>query len=938
MIPLFSCCRAALLALLCTASLASHAVIDSKAARYYEDALGRFDKHDMQGAIIQLKNALQIDKNMLSVQMLLGKALLANGEAATAEIALNEALRLGVNRAEVVVPLARAFMAQGKQKMLLEQPQFNPAGLPQDTQVQLLVLRASAASDTGDVRAAMRNIEDARLVDPRSADVWLAEVPIRIRERKYREANDALAKALTLAPNAVEVIYQKAALLHVQGDLNSALAAYTQALQLNPNHLEARIARAGLLVDFDRRVDAAKDLAEVQRLSPREPRAAYLRALLAEKEGNTKAAMSALQEVTTLIDPVPLEYIRYRPQLMMLNGLAHYGLNEREKARPYLEAFQRAQGATTVSKLLAQIYFADGNVDRAIETLEGYTRAIPGDTQARVLLASAHMSQGHNSKAIALMQEALRSKDTPEVRTALGMGLMASGQSSNAIAQLENVLKTNPAQKMARAALAGLYLRSGQNAKAATIAHSLVQQYPGNAGFQNLLGMALAQTGNLPGAAAAFEVSAKTDPALLPPRLNLARLDIASNAFDAAAVRLAAILKTNEKNVEVLMEMANLADHRGASDEAARWLIKADDFSGLHDTGPGLALVQMYLRKGQVAAAVDAARRLSIKAPEDLAVLLATARTLLANADQTGARSALAAATRVAEFNAAQQVEIALLQMSANNLSGAAYSLDKALSTNPSYLPAQALKAEVLSGQGDLNKADQLTRQILDQAPKRAVGYSLQGDIALARGQKTAAVDAYRRAHQTEPSGDTLVRLFGVLSAQDGGKAALQLAEQWTKSHPQDVPVRRATADFYARSSNFAAARSAYEALLQIVPGDPAALNNLANVLLRLKDPSAVAMAEQAWAKNSGNAGTTDTLGWTLFQLGGNSQFDRALQLLRDARLREPGNPSIRYHLAVVLAQLGRVREAREEVEAALKIGPGFESFSDAQSLLQRLR
>lgn len=930
--------RATLLAVLCATSFTSHAVTDSKAARYYEDALGRFEKRDMPGAIIQLKNALQIDKNMLPVQVLLGKALLANGEAATAEIALNEALRLGVSRAEVVLPLAQSFIAQGKQKMVLEQPQFNPAGLPQDTQVQLLVLRATAASDTGDVRAAMRNLEDARLVDPRSVDAWLAEVPIRIRERKFREANDAVGRALALAPNAAEVFYQKAAILHVQGDLKGALAAYTQALQINPKHVEARVARAGLLIDLGNPADATKDIAEVQQLSPREPRAAYLKALLAEKDGNTKAATSALQEVTALIDPVPLDFIRYRPQLMMLNGLAHFGLNEREKARPYLEAFQRAQGATTVSKLLAQVYFAEGNVDRAIETLAAYTKAIPGDSQALVLLASAHMSQGRNAKATALMQEALLSKDTPEVRTALGISLMGSGQSSSAIVQLENAFKNDPTQKMAGAALAGLYLRSGQNAKAATIAQGLVKQQPGNAGFQNLLGMALAQTGNMPGAKAAFEASAKIDPVLLPPQLNLARLDIASNAFDAAAIRLAAMLKTNEKNVEVLMELANLADYRGQTDEAVRWLTKADDFSGLHDTRPGLALVQLHLRKGQVAPAIEAVKKLSIKAPEDLAVLLTSARAMLANVDPTGARAALATATRVAEFNASQQVEIALLQLSANNLGGAAYSLDKALSTSPTNLPAQALKAEVLLRQGDLVKADQFIRQILAQAPKRAVGYSLQGDIALARGQNAAAIDAYRRAHQTEPSSDTLQRLFGVLSAQDGGKPALQLAEQWTKSHPQDLAVRRTVADFYARSGNYASARGAYEALLKMLPGDTRALNNLANVLLRLKDPSAVAMAEQALAKDPANASAIDTLGWALFQLGGSTQSDRALQLLRDARLREPGNPSIRYHLGALLAQLGRKNEAREEVEAAVKAGRGFENFVDADNLVKTLR
>lgn len=114
---------------------------DAKASKYYEDALTRFEKQDATGAIIQLKNALQIDKNMLPVQMLLGKALLQNGDVVAAEVAFNEALRLGVNRAEVVVPLAQAYMAQGKQSQVLSQSLFAVAGLPPDVQLQVCCSR-----------------------------------------------------------------------------------------------------------------------------------------------------------------------------------------------------------------------------------------------------------------------------------------------------------------------------------------------------------------------------------------------------------------------------------------------------------------------------------------------------------------------------------------------------------------------------------------------------------------------------------------------------------------------------------------------------------------------------------------------------------------------------------------------------------------------------
>jgi cytochrome c-type biogenesis protein CcmH/NrfG len=106
--------RALLTALLVASTSLAIAAIDTKAGRYYEDALARFNKKDVPGTIIQLKNALQIDKNMLPVHVLLGKALLINGEAIAAEVAFNEALRLGVNRAEVVVPLAQSVMSQGR--------------------------------------------------------------------------------------------------------------------------------------------------------------------------------------------------------------------------------------------------------------------------------------------------------------------------------------------------------------------------------------------------------------------------------------------------------------------------------------------------------------------------------------------------------------------------------------------------------------------------------------------------------------------------------------------------------------------------------------------------------------------------------------------------------------------------------------------------------
>ena len=916
-----------------TASAAG--VANTKAANFYEDALTRYEKKDLDGAIIQLKNALQIDKSMLPVQVLLGKALLQNGDLGAAEVALTEALRLGVNRAEVVVLLGQAFVGQGKHKQVLEQSLFSLTGLPASVQLQMLLLQAGVHSDLGDSRSALKAIADARAIDARLPAVWLAEVPIRIRARQFKEANTAAEQALTLAPTSAEAFYQKGSIAHVAGNLTDTLAAYDRALKFDARHVEARVARAGLLMDQRRQPEAAKDLEELKRASPKEPRAAYLRALLAEQNQQPEQAKTALKEVTGLIDPVPIDFIRYRPQLLMLNGLAHFGLNEREKAKQYLDAFQRSQGNTPASKLLAQIYLGESNVDKAIDILETYLKANPADGQAMTLLGSALMSKGHNARAVSLMQQALTTRDNPAFRTVLGLGLIRSGQTGTGITQLETSYKQDPTQIQAGTALVALYLQGNQPTKAVSVAEVLVKQQPTNAVFHNLLGMSKGQTGNLTEARAAFEKAVALDAGLMAPKLNLARLEIASKAYDAATTRLGAILKIDEKNTEAMFEMGVLSERRGQPTETLRWLEKANALAGPKEVRWGLALSDFHLRNGRPGPALDAIKKVSGRAPDDLGMMMGYAKAQLANGDIAGAKSMLTNATRVADYNPTSQLQIALLQLSANNASGAAYSLEKALSTQPDYLPAMALMAEVELRQGDAAKAEARARDIVAKNPKRAIGYSLLGDVAQIKGQPTAALDAYRRAHATEPSSSTLMKLFRALASQDNGKPALQLAEQWMKTHPADLMVQKVLANSYARAGNFVMARTAYDTLLKANPDDAEALNNQANVLLRLKDPGAIKMAELAVAKNANNPNAIDTLGWALFQ---NGQNERALQLLRDARLRDPTNPEIRYHLAVMLAKAGRKAEAREELGFALKETRNFESASDAKRLHETLK
>ncbi|MFG6466662.1 XrtA/PEP-CTERM system TPR-repeat protein PrsT [Roseateles sp. BYS87W] len=925
-----------LAALLMSGTPVAQAQDAAKASRFYEDALQRYEKRDISGAIIQLKNALQADKTQLSVHVLLGKALLANSEPGAAEVAFAEAIRLGVDRAEVALGLAAALMAQGKQPQMLEDPRLAPNGLPVGIKQALLLERAVAQSDTGDAKTALATVAEARTLNPKDASSWVAEVPLRVRARQFPEAMAAADQALKLDAQNVEALYQKASVYHAMNDIAQALAQYDKAVKVQPQHAETRLARAGLLIDLGRDTDAAAELDELQKLKPNDPRGTYLRAVLAERAGNAVAMKAALKKITDLLDPVPVANIRFRPQFLMLNGLAHFTLGELEKAKPYLELAVKQQAGNPLNKLLAQIALAEPNVGRAADLLEGYVKARPGDGQALLMLASAYMGQGKHAKAAALMQDALKAADSPQYRTVLGLSLLQSGNAPTGADELARAYKADPRQTAAGLALVTVHLRNNQLDKALATADTLAKAQPSNPTVLMVQAFAKTQAKDYVGARAAYEQVAKLDPKLVDAQLGLARLDALAGRHAEADRRLRTLLRTEPRNVNLLFELALVNELWGKNDDALKWLEESAAASGPRDTRPNFALVAWLLRQGQPARAVEAAKTLLAKTPDDVEALQAYAAAQAANSDPAGARATLTNASRRAAFDTPKLIDVARQQILVSDLAGAAYSLDKALSGTPESLPAQGLLASVELSQGDPAKAEKRVRQIIQNAPKNPLGYTLLGDVALARGQGMAAVDAFKQAHDLEKSGASLLKWIKTLASQGQLKPALDAGDAWLKRSPGDAIVLSGLAEMNVRAKDFGAARRHYEALIKLQPNRADALNNLANVLIALKDPAAVATAERALKLDSRNATYLDTAGWAHLVQGNN--VDRALQFLRDARLRAPNDGEIRYHLGAALARAQRPAEARVELEAALQSPRSLSSVDDAKKLLASLK
>ncbi|MBS0356227.1 MAG: PEP-CTERM system TPR-repeat protein PrsT [Proteobacteria bacterium] len=900
-----------------------------KAVRYYEDASGRFARKDYAGAVVQARNAIQQEPGMLAAHLLLGKALLKDGQAAAAEAEFERALDLGVNLAEIAQPYGTALMMFGKSKKVLER--VRPDGLPPEARAEVLAMRATAYADEGNMREAFRALDAGRQADPKSLAPLRAEVDLSLRDRNPERARKALDTALGMAPADASLLNLRGALLQSAGDVQGALAYFGKALAADPRLLDALVARASLLIDLKRPEEAWPDLEKAAGLIKREPRVAYLKSLVLAARGDSKASRAQLEEVTSLVDALPEDFVSRQPPLLMLGGLASYATGRSERARALLEQYVlRMPKDPAGRKLLANIYLTNGELARVGDLLEPMLRSGDADQQVLTTLAALRLKQRRYAEAATALDAAGRmSGDDPGIVAQRGFALLGSQQPDLGLTVLRKAFDKDPRQVNVASALSALYLRRGDRRNALQVAEALVKAMPSEGLAYNLLGAVRSASGQPAEARVAYTKALSLAPELVPAQLNLSRLDMTEGKLDAARTRLGALLHKAPQHVQATTELARVEMRAGRLAEAQGLLEKA---WGLAPGDPqvGLELLGLYRQTNKAEPALAVAKRMSQARPDDPVVAEALGRSALAMGDKDAARTAFATLARLIGADAERLVELGRLQLEAGAAMEAAASAERALAARAGYLPAQVLQVEAELGLGNLSRAESLQRALQARTANGADALRLAGDIAMARKAPADALRQYQAALAKAPTSNLALRAFAAAFRAGDGAQGVALLGTWLRGHADDTAARTALAEGYLRLNRLAEARSAYDEVLARDPRNGMAANNLAQVLLRLNDGGAVAAAERAAKLAPGDANVLDTLGWARAR---NGALDIGLKTLRDARLKAPESRDIRYHLAWALNRSGKREEARLELAAALRAEGAFDSAQEAQQL-----
>jgi len=741
-------------------------------------------------------------------------------------------------------------------EMLVEIAENNPrvAGAQLD-----LLNSAGAWSREPLVSAAVARLRE---VGGETSTAWRIYEARRLLTFEPSEAR--AAQAIDLLGPALRAAAPDAAALALAGEAMAALGDAPAAADYYGRAIDADARRAGL---YPRLIglllgDGRLELARARQREFLEAQAGEgltrRRAELSEALGMWEAAAADRGALARADDATPLDRALHAAALARAERVAEADRVIESLAEGRLE---RARAVNIVADYLA----ARGETDRALEVIE---RSSLGAAERAGAAAGLLARRGEPGRAAEVLSRAIEEEPSAALYAALARVRLREGEDASAREAIERGLELDPESAELGTLSAAMQLRSGEADAGQALARlaDIVESGDADPALAAVVDAtrAYAEDRDLDAYLGALESARDRQPGsvLIVRLLVSARLQAGdAEGAVAAASDLARVMGSNPEAAKLAAETLAVTGRLTESESMARrWLELASD-----ELPPREAIAQLCLRQGRPDDALRALEpvldRVESAAAErpDLVQLLATAHA--ATGDAAAARALFEGRPENADWVTR---EIA-----------AARSLDDEPGVARDWFASLGASVRDLGTEGQAVAAPQLAQAWLD----------LAGDTG--------------EAADFEQVVETLAPVPGVADTPAVVLEAVAL-EQLGRTEEAEAKYRRG---------------------LEIMPGQPIVLNNLAYLLTKRggAEEEAVGLATQAVeaARQLGmgpaeRSGFLHTLGEALAASG---EAERAEEIYREALELTPLAPTVQLSLAELLADQGRVEEAKRALD-----------------------
>ena len=248
-------------------------------------------QNQVEAAIVELKNAVQKDPSSPEARFELGKVYLETKDFESAEKELNRALENGYSATEVIPLLSKAYKRTGAYAALSEIDHAE-AGLSDTEAAEVGFSKLQSLVQLNKIEEARALIEELEQLDTRSVYKGLVSVFIPILDQNYSLALLQLAELKKQSPLNADILSLQGRLLLLENETPDAVEVYQEYVAEYPDDKQMQFVLAKLLVDSGKVDEAEPHIDELLQVSPENAMLNQLKATTSAAKKNFAEALS----------------------------------------------------------------------------------------------------------------------------------------------------------------------------------------------------------------------------------------------------------------------------------------------------------------------------------------------------------------------------------------------------------------------------------------------------------------------------------------------------------------------------------------------------------------------------------------------------------------------------------------------------------------------
>ena len=832
-----------------------------------------------QAAIVELKNAIQLEPSSAKARFELGQLYLAENAYEAAEKELSRSLELGFDAAKVVPFLSRAYQKTGANAALIEIDHTLEA-MTAVEQIEVGYYKVQSLMQLDKREEAEELINQLSLIDTSSVYKGLVATMGTILAEDYETALNQAIELQLQAPLNKDVLNLTARLYLLNEQAEKAADVYSDYVKSAPEDIETRFALANLLVEQRRTKEAEPHVDKLLEINDQNGLLNQLKGIIRAAEGDFVNAQKHSE--------IAIQNGRTDAIVRLVAGYSAFEQGNFVDTERHL-----SQIATLLPdnhpglRLLAAAQLQTGKADEASDVL---TRLEDLNAQDATLFSKAGydlLQSGDISAAEALVKRAGEISETTDDLTRLGV-LKLSLNNVEGLLDLEKAVNKAPESVTANTTLATAYLATNQLDKAAELAKQWQQSDPQSAEAYLLEGEVAQRNGNAAKAKAAFNTAAKLEPNNPRAELGLIGLSIREQKFAQAQQELNTLLNKHSDFIPALIANYGLSKQQGDAENGLSRIVDAQKQKP-ENRELTLLLARVYANEQNFKQAIDTLSKIKADKSAPLAFWPLNGALLLRN-NMMSEAEAHYDKWRTLYPSQRDALLGKLLILDAQNKTDEALRLSKDFLADRNDIQIQMMQAYLYAATGDGNNAKKLLNSFDDNLKPLPFLRGVAARIALLENRPKDAIADALIAYDANKSSKNMLLVVQAYDQAGETSNSFEFLGTYLSDNPNDLRALMLKGEKQI-AVDIEASITTYRKALEVNQNNFIVLNNLAYILLEKGQlQEAATYATRAYELRPDNVAIADTLAQVRVQ---QNRIEDAVEIYQNVRTSTTQNEEI---------------------------------------------